>query len=210
MMEVTPIEVIQWLKSEIAQQQARVAGLADSQKELGRQIAEQQEKQKTLEERLAAVKADLAKAVANIKAELAKMEPELQAVHDENDEKQKIYDTTKKDKVTLDNQLADAKRQADPILQEIESLKDEIKKLLDEIALKKRLIAESLELPKEIEKLRERLARALALKAGYLQKTAFAEELLNENDSLRKSIGTSKLQEYKRLCAELQPMVFEE
>ena len=44
MMEVTPIEVVQWLKSEIERQQARVAGLADSQKELGRQIAEQQEK----------------------------------------------------------------------------------------------------------------------------------------------------------------------
>ena len=209
-MEVTQIEVIQWLKSEIERQQRRVDGLAESQKELGRQIAEQQEKKKKLEERLAAVKADLEKAVANIKAEQDSMKPELQAVRDENEEKQKIFDAMQKDRNTLDDQLADAKQQSDPILQEIALLKDEIKKLFDEIALKTRLVAESSELPKEIEKLRRRLTRALSLKAGYLQKTAFAEELLNESASLRKSIGTSKLQEYKRLFAELQPMVFEE
>jgi chromosome segregation ATPase len=209
-MEVTPIEVIQWLKSEIERQQARVDGLTESQNELGRQITEQQEKKKTLEERLVAVKADLEKAVANIKAEQARMEPELQAVRDENNKKQKAFDVMQKDRMALGNQLADAKRQGDPILQKIALLKDEIKKLFGEIALKKRLVAESSELPKEIEKLRKRLTRALSLKAGYLQKTAFAEELLNESESLRKSIGTSKLQEYKRLFAELQPMVFEE
>ncbi len=209
-MEVTPIEVIQWLKSEIERQQARVDGLTESQNELGRQITEQQEKKKTLEERLVAVKADLEKAVANIKAEQARMESELQAVRDENNKKQKAFDVMQKDRMALGNQLADAKRQGDPILQKIALLKDEIKKLFGEIALKKRLVAESSELPKEIEKLRKRLTHALSLKAGYLQKTAFAEELLNESESLRKSIGTSKLQEYKRLFAELQPMVFEE
>ncbi len=210
MMEVTEIEVLQWLKAEISRQQARVDGLADSQKVFGRQIAEQQEKKKTLEARLAAVKGELANAVASVKAEQAKLAADLQARRDEIDEMQRIYDATKKDRAALDSQLADANRQAEPILREIESLKDAIQKLHDEIALKKRLVAESAEIPKEIEKLRERLKRALALKAGYLQKTAFAEELLNESESLSKSIGTSKLQEYKRLCEELQPLVFEE
>ena len=209
-MEVTPIEVIQWLKSEIERQQKHVEGLADCQKMLGRQIVEQQEKKKTLTAKLEQVKGDLAKALASAKAEQARMDVELQKTRDVIEEKNQIHDATQKEKISLDNQLEDAKRQAAPILREIDALKGEIEKLHEEIAMKKRLVVESAEIPKEIERLRERMARALALKAGFLQKTAFAEELLNENASLCKSFEANKLQEYKRLCGELQPMVFEE
>lgn len=209
-MEVTLKEVNLWLLSEIARQQTRVAGLADSQKELGRQIAEQQAKRKSLTEQLATVKGELAAAREETKAEQEKMAANLQEEKLQVNEKEQILGATQKDKTNLDKQLEDARWQAEPILREIDALKDEIEKLREEIALQKRLVTESTEIPKEIEKLRERLARALALKAGFLQKTAFAEELLNESTSGHKSLETKKLQEYKRLCEELLPMVFEE
>ena len=209
MQEVTSVEVIKWLKSEIARQQERLAGVADKQKEIGRQIAEQQEKKKTLETRLAKVKADLAIARTNAKAAQDARDAEWKKAHDTVTEKQAIHDATRKDKTELDNQLEASRLQAAPILQKVDTLKKEIEQLRETLDSKKRLVVESTELPKEIERLRGRLARALALKAVYLQKAVFAEELLNENDSLRKSSGTGKLYEYKQLCKNLRPMVFD-
>ncbi len=209
-MEVTIADVIKWMQAEIKRQEARVARLADSQKELGRQIAEQQEKKKTLTAQLKSAKDGLEKAKEEAKAEKGKMQADLQKTQRQYDVKEEIIEATKKEMTTLDSQLADARRQAEPILKEIESLQKEIEGLRDEIASKKRLVAENTEIPREIEKLRERLARALALKAGFLQKIAFAEELLNESTFRPESPEAEKLQEYRRLCEELSPMVFEE
>lgn len=203
-------DVVDWLKSEIKRQQGLIASMEDGQKELGPQIDALKSKQKTLEESLAKAKEELRQAIENAKNAQREAAETLQAVHEKLAERQKTYEAVQKDKESLGCQLSEAQRQSEPILQEIETLKNNIKQLNAEIDAKKHLVETNTALPEEINKLRGRCERALGLRPGFLQKTAIAEELLHKNASLKESIGTTKLEEYKRLCTELQSMSFDE
>ncbi len=210
-METIAIEAVQWLNSEIDRlMKERFASQPNIQNELAPQIVKQEERKKTLEATLATAKDNLAKIIENAKAMQSETDKNVQAARNELAEKQKSYEMLQDTQKALGNQLAEAKRPLYPILREIETLKADIEQLTDEINEKKRRVDQTMEIPNEIKKLRERKEKALALKPGFLQKTAIAEELLHESVSLKDSIGTSKLDEYKQLCTELQSMCFDE
>ena len=209
-MEVTPIEVIQWLKDEIEKQTEKKTKQEDNKQELSELLFKLQQKKKALTETLIQAQTDLANAQQNAQAELVKIDIELQKIQETLNRKEQICNATDKEKDALSKQLMDTQRQASPILQEIVIIKEAIDKLQDEILLKNKLLLEREEIPKKIEKLRKRLIKALSLKVGYIQKIAITEELLNEITLSNKDEVQKKLTEYKQLCQELQPLVFEQ
>lgn len=210
-METTAIEAVQWLNSEIDRLlKERFASQPNIQNELAPQIVKQEERKKTLEATLTTAKDNLVKTIENAKTMQSEIDKNVHATRNELAEKKKTYEMLQDTQKALGNQLAEAKRPLYPILREIETLKADIERVTNEINEKKRRVDQNMKIPNEIKKLCERKERALALKPSFLQKTAIAEELLHESFSLKDSIGTSKLDEYKQLCTELQSMCFDE
>jgi len=110
------------------------------------------------------------------------------------------------EKSRLSAQVDDQKKSHGDLEEKISAIEKEIEAVKGDNGQKKALIVELAEGPSKLTELTQRLERAMALKAGYLAKARFTEELLKEQNAEEAPVA---LEQYKTLCEELKNLVFD-
>jgi len=204
------IEELDWLREEIAKTKERVAQLAEQQKAWGDALSEQRQRNGTLKESLAKADNDLVKTKVQVQQEATmKKKAEEDAMHEEAALSSEV-EASRREKGQLIQQLEEMKRQIDPIQREIEALTLEIAHLQQDNEVKRKLMDEREELPKEVKSLRARLEHAMKIKPGLLQKIKFTEELFTELGEKDNSDRGRLFADYKRLAKELESIKYEQ
>ena len=197
------VDEIKWLNAEIERQKKRFAEIKEGRKALESKIVAQRGMQAKLQAELSEQEASLKQAERQVNAETEQMAAELAAAQKVSNEKQRMLSGTASEKAELATQLSKLVKQTEPIIEKISSLNHELLRLQDDIVKKRKLVSESKEIPRKQEKLEERKTRAMELVPGFVLKATFAEELLNEEPSIKEE-WSSKLTEYKTLCKQLK------
>ena len=197
------VDEIKWLNAEIERQKKRFAEIKEGRKALESKIVAQRGMQAKLQAEISQQEASLKEAERQVTAETAQMAAELAAAQKDSKEKQQILSKIANEKAELATQLSNLVKQTEPIIENISSLNHELLRLQDDIVQKRKLVSESKEIPRKQERLEERKTKAMELVPGFVLKATFAEELLNEEPSLKEK-WSSKLTEYKTLCKQLK------
>ena len=209
-MDVRYGEELRWLMAEIARMKGRMTQLNDQQRNWGIALAEQRQRNVELKENLARAEKELAKAKEEAQREAAKQQMEQENAEHEVAEKKAELEKCRLESKQLSRQLEETKRQVAPVLDEIGALNLAIGQLQRDVETKRNALEKSEMLPNEVKSYQARLARAMALKPGLLQKASFAKDLVTELGEPGNSERSRLLAQYKRLAESLQPMEYKQ
>ncbi len=200
---------LRWIEGRLEEIKGQLAQLDEQQKAWGIALTEQRQKNGMLKADLAQAENELAYVREELQQEHARQEHEQKAAAGEEADAKSELEKCSREKSQLNQQMEETRRQVAPILSEIASLNSEISQLQHGIEMKRNSLNDSEVLPKELDNLRVRLARAMKMKPGFLQKIRFAEELLAELGEQGNADKARLLEEYRRLAEELEPMEYE-
>ena len=202
-------EAIQWLQADKKRQADALSDVDRFRREVAASIQKVKSENAELEKRLEALSAELEAAVdeeKKVKAQLARSPEENETRLADGKKK---AESLLQDKADWEAALKSTQEATIPVFQEIDRLNAEIERCQGVCAQKSGIIAEQEKIPQQLKALRQRLDSAQRLKGGFLQKADFSEELLTEMRGGASDDKKRKLAQYKKLCAELQDMIFE-
>jgi len=202
-------DAIGWLQTDMIRQTDALSDVDRLRREVTASIQNVKSENAELQKRLEALSAQLDTAVA---AE-AEAKAQLSRSPEENEtqlaDRKKKVESRRQKKKDLEAVLKNTREATIPVLREIDRLNAEIEHCQASCAQKSGVIAEREKIPQQLQALRQRLGDAQLLKAGFLKKADFSEELLVEMRGEASEDQKQKLAQYKKLCAELQDMIFE-
>lgn len=206
-------EELNWLTEEKSRLERRLRQKSEDQKRqekrLLAQLDELKEQRKVLNASVAGVDKEIKDAQNEFESTKTELERRLTSVQAALARKNGEYENKSLEKKALVAKLDAERKKNEPLLQEIASVTADVKSLKERNDQATLRLEESSELPRKIEKMKERLAHALALKPGFFQKITYTENLFAENESIGRNCE-ALLNQYRELWKQLEPMAFEE